>query len=280
MIDTKHEALSVRHQCELLSVNRSSLYYKEVPKVDETDLSNEIHEIWLRMPFYGYRRITATLCRLGYNINHKRVARIMKEMKLRAIYPMAKTSIRNLAHTIYPYLLKDLTITRINQAWMTDITYIKLPTGFVYLVALIDVHSRYIISWRLSITMESNFCLEMLEEALSKACPEIINTDQGCQFTSQNWVNRVLLAKSLVSMDGKGRWADNVYIERFWRSIKYEHIMLFSYTTVAELRSSIGQYIELYNNQRLHQSLGYRTPAEVYNCQSINLKKIEEQKMG
>ena len=154
------------------------LYYKEEPKVDETEISNEIHEIWLKMPFYGYRRITAALCRLGYNINHKRVARIMKEMKIKAIYPMAKTSLRNLAHAIYPYLLKDIAIIRVNQAWMTDITYIKIPSGFVYLVALIDVYSRYIISWRLSITMATDFCLEMLREALSKASPEIFNTDR------------------------------------------------------------------------------------------------------
>jgi len=264
MIDAGYEALSVRQQCQLLLVNRSNIYYKDESKVDETDLSNEIHEIWLKMPFYGYRRIRAALCRLGYNINHKRVARIMKEMKIKAIYPMPKTSARNSEHSIYPYLLKDLIITRANQAWMTDITYIKLPTGFVYLVALIDVYSRYIISWRLSVSMESSFCLEMLEEALSNMRPEIINTDQGSQFTSGNWVNMVLLAKVLVSMDGKGRWVDNIYIERFWRTIKYEHILLFSYTTVPELRSSIGRYIELYNNQRLHQSLGYRTPAEVY----------------
>ena len=230
MIDINHKVLSVRHQCKLLSVHRSSLYYKEAARIDETELSNEIHEIWLKMPFYGYRRITAALCRLGYSINHKRVARIMKEMKLKALYPMAKTTIRNSEHAIYPYLLKDVSIIRCNQAWMTDITYIRLPTGFVYLVAIIDVYSRYIISWRISISLESEFCLEMLEEAFSKACPKIINTDQGCQFTSHRWINRVLLEKVLVSMDGKGRWVDNVYIERFWRSIKYEHILLFSYT--------------------------------------------------
>jgi len=201
MINTNHEALSVRQQCELLSVNRSNIYYKEEAKVDETGISNEIHEIWFKMPFYGYRRITAALCRLGYNINHKRVARIMNEMKLKAIYPVTKTTLRNLAHAIYPYLLKDLAIIRANQAWMSDITYIKLPAGFVYLVALIDVYSRYIISWRLSISMTTEFCLEMLKEALSKACPEIINTDQGWQFTSHDWINMVLLANVLVSMD-------------------------------------------------------------------------------
>ena len=273
MITANHEALSIRQQCKLLAVNRASIYYKEEPKVDETEISNEIHEIWLKMPFYGYRRITAALCRLGYNINHKRVARIMKEMKIKAIYPMAKTSLRNLAHAIYPYLLQDIAIIRVNQAWMSDITYIKMPSGFVYLVALIDVYSRYIISWRLSITMATDFCLEMLKEALSKASPEIINTDQGCQFTSHDWVKMVLSANVLVSMDGKGRWVDNVYIERFWRTVKYEHILLFSYTTVAELRISIAQYIELYNNERLHQSLGYKTPAEVYACKSTNSKK-------
>lgn len=184
MIRLNHKSLSVRRQCSLLQVNRSTLYYESADADEDISLANEIHELWLEMPFYGYRRVTAELRRRGYEINQKRVLRIMREMNVQALYPRPKTTIRSTKNSVYPYLLNGLEINRPNQVWATDITYIKMPVGFAYLVALIDVHSRYVVAWRLSNTMDTHFCLEMLDEALSYACPEIINTDQGSQFTS------------------------------------------------------------------------------------------------
>lgn len=264
MIEKTNKRLSLRNQCELLDLNRSSLYYKAQSIENDNILSNEIHSIWLEMPFYGYRRITAELKRRNYAVNGKRILRIMQDMKLMALYPRPKTSIKNKSHKIYPYLLSDLNIIRPNQVWATDITYLKLPSGFVYLVAIIDVYSRFIVSWRISNTMDTHFCLEMLENALLFGSPDILNTDQGSQFTSESWINAVKAADIKVSMDGKGRWADNITIERFWRTLKHEHFLLHSFTNLPQLRQSIGAFIEVYNHKRLHQSLGYKTPAEVY----------------
>lgn len=269
MIEMNHESLSVRRQCSLLRVNRSTLYYEAVEVAEDTKLANEIHELWLEMPFYGYRRITAELRRRGNNINPKRVLRLMREMNVQALYPRPKTTIKAAKDPVYPYLLKGLEINRSNQVWATDITYIKMPVGFAYLVALIDVHSRYVISWRLSNTMDTHFCLEMLDEALFFACPEILNTDQGSQFTSFDWISRVEGEGILVSMDGKGRWVDNVIIERFWRTLKHEHVLLHSFEDLRQARRSIGNFIDLYNHRRLHQSLGYRTPAEAYGLAAL-----------
>jgi putative transposase len=268
MITKDHKDLSLRQQCGLLGLNRSTLYYKPV-LCDETELANEVHELWLEMPFYGYRRITAELSSRGYRVNHKRIQRIMREMNLQALYPRPKTSVSSSEHKIYPYLLKDLEVTRPNQVWATDITYIKMRKGFVYMVALIDIYSRYIVSWRLSTTLDTSFCLEMLEDALGlHGAPDILNTDQGCQFTSQGWVDRVTQAGIRVSMDGKGRWVDNVYIERFWRTLKHEHVLLHAFETPKEARVSIGGYIEVYNNRRRHQALDYKRPADVWKKQS------------
>jgi putative transposase len=265
MIDQTYTNLSVRQQCQLLSVNRSTLYYKTKPVFDDADLANEIHTLWLEMPFYGYRRLTAELKRQGADVNGKRVLRLMRDMKIEALYPKPRTSLKAPGHKIYPYLLKELEINRPNQVWATDITYLKMPEGFAYLVALIDVHSRYIVGWRLSNTLDTSFCLEMLEDSLMNgALPEILNTDQGCQFTSEAWVNRVKEAGIQVSMDGKGRWVDNVIMERFWRTLKHEHFLLHSFEDLREARASIGEFINLYNDRRLHQSLGYRTPAEAH----------------
>lgn len=265
MIEMNHYNLSIRQQCSLLGVNRSTLYYKGTDRAIDAQLANEIHEIWLEMPFYGYRRITAELRRRGYVINQKRIIRLMKEMNIQALYPRPRTTIKADKDPIYPYLLKDLEITRPNQVWATDITYIKMPVGFAYLVALIDVHSRYVLSWRLSNTMDTHFCLEMLEEALIRyPHPDILNTDQGSQFTSHEWTKRVKDADIQISMDGKGRWVDNVIIERFWRTVKHEHILLHSFEDLREARLSIGKFITLYNHKRLHQSLEYKTPGEVY----------------
>ena len=184
MIEMNHEGLSVRQQCTLLEINRSTLYYEANSREDDTKLAEEIHNLWLEMPFYGYRRITAELQRRGYQINGKRVIRLMKEMNLKALYPKPRTTIKSKENPVYPYLLKGLDINRPNQVWQTDISYIKMPTGFAYLVALIDVYSRYVVAWRLSNTMDVHFCLEMLEEALSKNCPDILNSDQGSQFSA------------------------------------------------------------------------------------------------
>jgi putative transposase len=264
MIDSTHTELSIRQQCQLLSVSRSTLYYKAKPACDDTNLANEIHALWLAMPFYGYRRLTAELRRQGVGINGKRVLRLMRDMKIEALYPKPRTTLKTRGHKIYPYLLKELEINRPNQVWATDITYLKMPLGFAYLVALIDVHSRYIVAWRLSNTLDTSFCLEMLEDGLKSGCPEILNTDQGCQFTSEAWVNRVQEAGIEVSMDGKGRWVDNVIMERFWRTLKHEHFSVHCFEDLAEARHSIGDFINIYNNRRLHQSLGYRTPSEAH----------------
>ncbi len=276
MIERENSTLSLRQQCRLLSINRSTLYYEPKPNDDST-LANEIHEIWLEMPFYGYRRVTVQLRRNGYDVNHKCVLRLMKAMNLQALYPRPKTTKRNKDHKVYPYLLRDLVINRPNQVWATNITYITMPTGgFMYLVALIDVYSRFILSWRLSNTLDTSFCLDMLDQALSNYNkPEIINTDQGCQFTSQLWINRLNDAGIKISMDGIGRCHDNIIIERFWRTIKHEHILVQCFNSVPELKESIAGYIVLYNTKRLHQSLGYNTPKEVY----YRIADISDKKM-
>jgi putative transposase len=264
MIDQQHELLSVRQQCMLLDIWRSNVYYQSITAEDETTLANQIHELWLQMPFYGYRRVTADLQRQGHKINHKRVLRIMQEMHLQALYPKTKTTVRNPSHKIYPYLLRDLAIVRPNQGWTTDITYIKMPDGFMYLIAIMDIYSRFILSWRFSNTLDTQFCEDALKEAMGRAKPEILNTDQGCQFTSLAWINLVECNQIKVSMDGRGRWADNVFIERFWRTLKHEHVLIHAFETVAEAEASIGRFIDVYNYKRLHQSLDYKTPSEVY----------------
>lgn len=264
MIEHQHSTLSIRSQCDLLQLGRSTLYYKQKPIKNDTDLANDIHDLWLKMPFYGYRKIAAELNRQGHEVNHKKVLRIMQEMNIQALYPTPNTSTPNKEHKIYPYLLKNMPIIYPNQAWCTDITYIKLPGGFMYLVSLLDIYSRFILSWEFSNTLDKNFCLDMLKRGLQKGKPEILNTDQGCQFTSNAWIEMVEKNGIRVSMDGVGRWADNIYIERFWRTVKYEHVFLHSFETMNEATRSIGQYIEMYNTQRLHQSLGYKTPAEMY----------------
>lgn len=223
-----------------------------------------ISDLWHEMPYYGYRRITATLQRKGYVANRKRVLRIMREAKIQAMYPRPKTSIGNRSHKIYPYLLKGLIIDSPNLVWATDITYIKVKTGWMYLVAIIDIYSKYVIAWRLSNTLESTFCLDMLDDALLIGKPNILNTDQGVQFTSEAWITKVEGNGIRVSMDGKGRWMDNVIIERFWRTLKHENVLIHVFDTVSELRHAIDRFIREYNSKRLHSSLGYKTPIEVY----------------
>lgn len=265
MISKTNKDLSIVRQCRLLNINRASFYYEPVPDSEDTvTLMNEIQDIWERYPFYGYRRITATLRRAGHKVNSKRTQRLMSKMGLQALYPKPRLSVANAEHKKYPYLLKDLSLERPDQVWATDITYIRMNPGFVYLVAIIDLYSRYIVSWKLSISLDAGFCMEALEEALLKGCPDIFNTDQGCQFTSAAWIGTLEAHGIQISMDGKGRCMDNIYAERLWRSLKYEEVYLRSYESVCEARQSLARYIEFYNNQRPHQALGYQTPAEVY----------------
>jgi len=274
MIDTNHGSLSIAIQCRLLGVNRSTFYYKakELDK-DDIVIMNEIRDIWIRIPFYGYRRITKELRHLGIIINRKRVQRLMQEMGILAIYPKPRLSLGNKQHKIYPYLLRDLIIDRPNQVWCVDITYLKVGCGFVYLIALIDLHSRYVIDWELLNTLETDGCLEMLDRALKRSKPEIINSDQGSQFSDAKWIEKLVSNGIKVSMDGKGRCLDNIYIERFWRSLKYEDFYLNDYQTVSELREGIRGYIEFYNNRRWHQALGYKTPVSIY-CEKQEKKPI------
>jgi putative transposase len=249
-----------------LELNRSTLYYeKKSTEIDEVDLLNAIRDIWERYPFYGYRRITKELRGTGnIFVNRKRVQRVMAEGGIQAIFPGPNTSKRNKLHVVHPYLLKELDICRANQVWMVDITYLRMPNGFMYLVALIDVYSRYVVGWSLSNTLDTGFCISALKASFVYGQPEIVNSDQGCQFTSDEWINFLREWQIKVSMTGKGRCIDNIYIERFWRSFKREEFYLNEYENVKELRVAIGAYIEFYNQRRWHQSLDYKRPADLY----------------
>jgi putative transposase len=255
----------VRRQCELLGLNRSSLYYEPaVETAENLRLMRRIDEQYTACPFYGSRRMAAWLVHQGEVVNRKRVQRLMRLMGLEAIYPKPRLSVAGRGHRIYPYLLRDVRIKRPDQVWSTDITYVPLACGFMYLAATIDWFSRYVIAWRLSNTLDGSFCLDMLKEALSKGRPEVFNTDQGVQFTAEAWVQRLESAGVAVSMDGRGRCLDNVFVERLWRSVKYEDIYLRGYEGVPELERGLGHYFAFYNEERLHQALDYRTPGSVY----------------
>jgi putative transposase len=265
LIDVSHPQLSVRRQCELLGLNRSSLYYEPAPESAENlRLMRLLDEEYTAHPFLGSRRLTAWLGRQGEQVNRKRVQRLLRLMGLEAIYPKPKLSASGRGHRIFPYLLRDVAIKRPDQVWSADITYVPLATGFMYLAAIIDWYSRYVIAWRLSNTLDGAFCLDMLEEALGRGRPEVFNTDQGVQFTAEAWTGRLQAAGVSVSMDGRGRCLDNVFVERLWRSVKYEDIYLHGYEAVAALLQGLVRYFGYYNEERLHQSLEYRTPAEVY----------------
>jgi putative transposase len=261
------EQTSVRHQCELLDVSRSSVYYEPVePDPEELELMRRIDEIHLEFPFYGSRSIARELRGKGYRANRKRVQRLMRLMGLESVAPKPNTSKPNQEHPVYPYLLRGLPISRPNQVWATDITYIPLARGSAYLVAIMDWHSRRVLSWRLSNTMNVSFCIEALQEALSRfGRPEIFNSDQGSQFTSADFTAVLLGAGVKISMDGKGRCIDNVFVERLWRSLKYEDIYLKAYTNLVEARAGIGRYFHFYNTRRSHQALGHQTPAAFYD---------------
>ena len=258
---------SMRRQCELLSVNRSSVYYEPVgPDEDELALMRQIDELHLKRPFFGSRMIARTLKPAGTVVNRKRVQRLMRLMGLESTAPKPNTSKPAPEHPVYPYLLRGLTISRPNQVWASDITYIPMAHGFAYLVAIIDWYSRRVLAWRLSNTLDTGFCIEALEEAMGRfGEPEIFNTDQGSQFTSADFTDVLLDRGIKVSMDGKGRYIDNIFVERLWRSLKYEEVYLNPYDSLVEARDGIGCYFRFFNDERPHASLGYQTPAAFYD---------------
>lgn len=272
MIDQSFTDLSLRDQFLLLNLNRSSFYYHAIEEnQQDQDIANKINELWLKYPFYGYRKIAAVLKREGILINHKKVLRLMKDMNLSAIFPKAnKNKWKKAEYNQYPYLLKDLAINKANHVWATDITYIRLHEGFVYFLAIIDLYSRFILSAYLSTSLEAEFCVEMLKISLEKyQNPEIFNTDQGSQFTSFDWCDLLKEKNIKISHDGKGRCFDNIVNERLWRTVKYEEVYLKSYNSVSEARKQLMDFVEFYNYQRPHQALKYKTPAEIYFANKI-----------
>jgi putative transposase len=265
LIEPGHPELSIRKQCDLLGLNRSSLYYQPVGIDGYTLLLMRlIDEQYTRTPFYGVPKMTAWLRRQGHLVNRKRVRRLMRLLGLSAIYPKPKLSQPNSQHKVYPYLLRGVRIKRVNQVWGTDITYVRLYHGFIYLTAIMDWLSRFVLAWAISNTLEVDFCIAALERALCQGTPEIFNTDQGAQFTSPRFTKILLNKEVAISMDGRGRVLDNIFVERLWRSVKYEEVYLHDYQSVAEARLGIKRYFQLYNYERPHQSLNYKTPAEVF----------------
>lgn len=265
LIDPRHDSISISRQCELVGLPRASYYYEPVPESPENlYLMRLIDEQYTRYPFFGVPKMTGWLREIGHQVNPKRVRRLMRQMGLEAIYPKPRLSTTAPGHQIYPYLLRGVKIDRINQVWSTDITYIGLMRGFVYLVAVIDWYSRYVISWEVSTTLDSDFCISALTRALFRAKPEIFNSDQGSQFTSNAFTGILKDHQVAISMDGRGRALDNIFVERLWRSVKYEEVYLNSYETVHQAISSLNRYFQFYNAERPHQSLDYRTPVAVY----------------
>jgi putative transposase len=272
-VDADDAVLSVSQQCELLGLSRSSYYYEPAKEAAENlALMALIDREYTAHPFYGSRRMATWLQGEGHEVNRKRVQRLMRLMGLEAIYPKPNLSAGGSGHKVYPYLLRHVAIERVNQVWSTDITYIPLPNGFLYLTAVIDWYSRYVLSWRLSNTLDVEFCIEALEEALRQGCPEVFNTDQGVQFTSASFTSKVEAAGAKVSMDGKGRCLDNVFVERLWRTVKYEEVYLWRHETVPALQAGLARYFPFYNQDRRHQSLENRTPAEVYGMETKSSK--------
>ena len=266
LIEPAHPQLSIRRQCALLGLARSTLYDQPLgASAENLQLMRLLDEQYTTTPFYGLRRMTAWLRGQGYTVNRKRVARLMRVMGLEALYPKPRLSQPAAGQMIYPYLLRGITVERLNQVWSADITYIRLQGGFVYLVAVMDWFSRYVLSWAISITMDTAFCVEALDQALGQGHPEIFNTDQGVQFTSQAFTARLKEGGIRISMDGRGRALDNVFVERLWRTVKYEEVYLRDYQTVWEARHGLARYLVFYNEERLHQALGYRPPAAVYH---------------
>ena len=265
MIEPGHRELSVRRQCALLGVARAGVYYEPVGESAENlALMRRIDETYTRWPFYGVRKMAAHLLREGHRVNPKRVRRLMRRMGLEAIYPKKRLSMPGEGHRRYPYLLRDLLIDRPDQVWCADITYLPMRKGFLYLVVVMDWHSRYVLAWALSASLEADFCLEALEEALRGSRPEIFNSDQGVQFTSEAFTGRLSVGGIRISMDGRGRCFDNIFVERLWRTVKYEDVYLKDYADLNQTHQGLAAYFRFYNHQRPHQALDDRTPVEVY----------------
>ena len=265
LVEAGHERIPIYRQCELLGLSRSSYYYEPC---EETRFNEHLMRLldrqYLETPYYGARRMTAMLRRQGYEVNVKRVRRLLKLMGLETMYPKKRRILSVPGHRVYPYLLKGVTIDHPDQVWSTDITYIPLARGFLYLVVILDWHSRFVLSWRLSNTLDEAFCVEALEEALASGKPEIFNSDQGSQFTSEAFTGRLERAEVRISMDGRGRAFDNIFVERFWRSLKYEEVYLHAYRDGREAYEGIERFVSRYCFERPHQALGYQTPYEVY----------------
>jgi putative transposase len=267
LVDPNHEQLSICSQCELLGLSRSTYYLPPATESEENlRLMRRIDEQYLKTPFYGSRRMAECLKRSGEAVNRKRVRRLMAVMGLEALHPKPRTTDTAAGAKAYPYLLRDRVLTRADEVWSSDITYVPMRHGFMYLTAVIDWFSRYVLSWRLSNTLDGGFCLEALDEALSRGKPEVFNTDQGSQFTSREYTGRLEGAGVAVSRDGRGRALDNVFVERLWRSVKYEDIYIKDYERVSELESGLTAYFRFYDEDRPHQSLDYRTPGAVYRA--------------
>jgi len=266
VIQEEASAISVRKQCELLELNRSSLYYAPVGLNEEDQrLMDAIDTEFTKTPFYGARKIARELRLKGWVVGRKRVRRLMRLMGLEAVVPTKNTSKRNPLHPVYPYLLRGVAITQVNQVWGMDITYIRLGRGFAYLTAIMDWQSRYVLSWRLSNTLSTDFCVECLQDALQYGKPEIFNTDQGCQFTSEEFTRVLLDYQIKISMDGRGRCLDNIFVERLWRSVKYENVYLKGYQTIPGAEAGLREYFDFYNMERSHQSLDYSTPWQIFS---------------
>ena len=278
LTDRRHRHLSIVRQCQLMGVSRSSLYYrpKETPPGD-LSLMQAMDRQYLEAPFHGSRRMKASLVRQGMTVSRKRVQRLMRIMGLRAIYRQPRTSQPAPERRVYPYLLRDLTITRANQVWAADITYLPMARGFLYLVAIMDWHSRYVVAWGLSNTLEAGFCAEALTEALGQGRPDVFNTDQGSQFTSREFTQILQDHSVKISMDGRGRYQDDILVERLWRTVKYEEVYLKAYANGLEARRGLREYFRFYNHRRPHQALGYRTPAEVFHGEPVE-KELKERR--
>ena len=264
-VEPDNKKISVVRQCQLLGINRSTIYYRErAESAEDVELMRLLDAQYTETPFYGYRRMTVYLQNLGYQVNHKRVIRLMRKLGLEAIYPKPNLSKPNKEHLKFPYLLRGVKIEHSNQVWATDITYIRLKGGFIYLLVIMDWHSRFVIDFEVSNSLESTVFVETLKRALEKGKPKIFNSDQGSQFTAIEWL-KVLIEKGIqISMDGRGRCFDNIFVERLWRTVKQEEVYLKEYQDVWEAEESLRKYFDFYNYRRPHQSLGYKTPFEIY----------------
>jgi putative transposase len=275
LVDPTHSA-SIRQQCQWLSLPRSSYYYQpRVASPDDLLLMRLLDEQYLLTPQFGYRKMALFLREQGHIVNHKRVLRLMQVMGLETIYPKPNTSRPAVGHTVYPYLLRQLSVNRVHQVWATDITYVPMADGYMYLMAIIDLHSRYVLVWSVSNTMDAAWCTELLQQALATyPAPDIFNTDQGSQFTSETFTTTLKAANVRISMDGKGRALDNIFVERLWRTVKYEHLYLYAYADGWQLEQGLSEFFTFYNQRRYHQALAYRTPEQVFQAAQVQENQV------